>query len=78
MGAATMQNSMAVPQNTRVAIWSRNPAPGRITRYNSNSERYRHPYSCWPNHGDHLNVPQHMNDKEDVYSTYTQWNTMHP
>ena len=45
-GAATMENSMEVPQKTktRVAIGSSNPTPGHISRQNYNLKRYMHPY----------------------------------
>ena len=45
IGAATMENSMEVPQKTknRVAIWSSNPIPGHISVENSNLKRYMHP-----------------------------------
>ena len=41
-----MENSMEVPQKTknRAAIWSSNPTSGHISRQNSNSKRYMHPY----------------------------------
>ena len=46
IGAATMENSMEVPQKTKnwVAIWSNNSTPGHIPRQNYNSKRYMHPY----------------------------------
>ena len=44
--AATVENSMELPQKTknRVAILSSNPTPGHISRQNYNSKRYMHPY----------------------------------
>ena len=44
VGAATMENCMEVPQETknRVAIWSSNPTPRHILRQNYNSKRYMH------------------------------------
>ena len=46
IGAATMKNSMEVPQTTKnsVAVWSRNLNPGHVLRQNYNSKRYMHPY----------------------------------
>ena len=46
VGAATMENSMEVPQKAKssVAIWSSNPTPGHTSRQNFNSKRYIHPY----------------------------------
>ena len=44
-GAATMENSIKVPQETknRVAIWFINPIPGHIPRQKYNSKRNTHP-----------------------------------
>ena len=44
-GAATMENSMEVPQKTknRTTIRSSNPTPGHISSENSNSKRYMYP-----------------------------------
>ena len=46
VGAATVEHSTQVPQTTkdRITIWSSNPTPEHITRQNSNSKRYVHPY----------------------------------
>ena len=46
VGAATVEHSTQVPQKTknRITIWSSNPTPEHITRQNSNSKRYVHPY----------------------------------
>ena len=46
MGAATIENSMEVPQKTKnwVAIWSSNSTPGHISGQNYNLKRYMHPY----------------------------------
>ena len=43
-GAASMENSMEVPQKTKKEItkWPRNPTPGHTSRQNSNSKRYMH------------------------------------
>ena len=47
IGAATMENSMEVPQKTknRTAIWSSNSTPGYISEENGNTnlKRYMHP-----------------------------------
>ena len=45
IGAATMENSMEVPQKTKnkVAIWSSNPIYGHISGENSNSKTDMHP-----------------------------------
>ena len=42
IGAATMENSMGVPQKTknRIAIGSSNPTPGHRSEENSNSKIY--------------------------------------
>ena len=49
-GAATVENSMEIPQKTknRITISFSNPTPGYISRQNYNSKRYMHPYvhSC--------------------------------
>ena len=49
-GAATIENTMEVPQKTknRVTICSCNPIPGHISIQNSNLKRYMQPYvhSC--------------------------------
>ena len=43
--AATVGNSMKVPQKTRVAMWPSNPTPlGILPGQNHNSERGVHPY----------------------------------
>ena len=41
-----MENSMEDPQKTKngVAMWSRNPTPGRIPGQNYNLKRYMHLY----------------------------------
>ena len=46
-GAATMENSMVVPQKTKnsVAIWSSSPTPGYISSQNYNLKRHMHPYA---------------------------------
>ena len=38
--------TVEIPQKTkyRTTIWSSDPTPGHISRQNSNSERYMHPY----------------------------------
>ena len=43
VGTATVENSMEVPQKTRVAVRPSNPTPGRISRQSCNSERFMHP-----------------------------------
>ena len=44
-GAAAMQNSVEVPQNTkaRATVGPSNPTPGHIPRENHNSRRHMHP-----------------------------------
>ena len=42
VGAATMENSMEVPQNS-VATWFSNPTTGHISGENVNSKRYMYP-----------------------------------
>ena len=46
IGAATMENSMEVPQKIKnsTTIWSSNPTPGHISRQNYNLKRHVHPY----------------------------------
>ena len=46
IGAATMENSMEVPQKTenRTTIWSNNPTLGHVSGQKYNLKRYMHPY----------------------------------
>ena len=46
VGAATMENSMEVPQKAKnkTTTCSSNPTPGRIPGKNYKSKRYMHPY----------------------------------
>ena len=76
--AATMENSMLVPQKTkgRVTIWSSNPTPGHIFRQNYNSKKFMHLYVCkesdtteWPNWTDfyvHSNTIHNSQDMEII------------
>ena len=73
VGAATTENNMEVPQKTkiRVAVWSNNPTPERISGQNHNSRRHMHSkvhssttYNS-TRHGSNLNVHQQMS-KDDV------------
>ena len=41
---STMENSMKIPQKSRIIIWSRNPTPGHISGQNYNAKRYIYPY----------------------------------
>ena len=76
--AATVENSMEVPQRTknRITIWSTSPTCGHISRQNYSSERYMHP--CV--HSSTIHSSQDMEttqissnrgmDKEDVVPIY--------
>ena len=50
-GAATVENSMEVPQNFRhrTTTWSRNSTSGSLSEENenTNSKRYMHLYAHW-------------------------------
>ena len=94
IGAATVENSMELPQKTknRVAIWFSNPTPGHISGENSNSKRYIHSYV----HSSTVYNSQNMEaisvsterwvNKEDVVHTYSgvilsykkEWNMDRP
>ena len=74
IGAATMENSMEVPQNTknRTAIWSSNPTPGHVSGQNYNLKRYIHPYvHCSTTYSQDMETTYtSMNGKGDVVHTY--------
>ena len=75
VAAATMKNSIEVPQKTknRITIWSSNLTPEHISGQNYNPKRYMHSYvhsntihnsqrqRQYPRHGYNLNIHRQMN-----------------
>ena len=68
-GAATVENSMMVPQRTknRLAIRSSNPSLGHKPRQNETSERYRHLYG-------HSSIIHKSQDMENTLNAHQQMN----